>query len=290
LDVWVEPDAGEKPFVDVLAKAKTNIRVMVYLMGYGGILTTLEQKAKAGVKVQVILDASQINTNQKYMDMLTAAGAQVHWSDPSFTYMHAKVFVVDDAEAVISTGNYSLSQMKKERNYAARDTDPADVETLTALFDADWNKKAPDLKCTRLLVSPVNARQRLLDLIGSAKKTLDIESMQFADKDVRMAVAARHAAGVTVRVLLADPSWITTNADAAQFLMMNGIEARYLLSPTVHVKAIDVDGERAYLGSENLSYTSLTKNREVGVVTLEADDLMLMGTTFDKDWAAATAF
>jgi phosphatidylserine/phosphatidylglycerophosphate/cardiolipin synthase-like enzyme len=290
LQVWAEPDAGQAPFVDALSTAKTSIRVMVYEMGFGQILTTLEQKAMAGVAVRVILDLSQQSINQKYFDQLTAAGAQVEWSDPAFTYMHAKTIVIDDAIAVISTGNYLASQMAKERNYVARDEDPADVAVLAALFDADWARVAPDLSCTRLLVSPVNARQRLLDLIGSATQTLDIESMQFADTEVRSAVVARKDAGVAVRVLLADAGWITANTAAATFLKQNGIPVRYLISPEVHVKAMAVDGQRAYLGSENLSYTSLNKNREVGVIAFEPDVLQTMSSTFEKDWAAATAF
>lgn len=290
LQVWAEPDAGQPPFVDALATAKASIRVMVYEMGYGSILDTLVQKAHAGVAVRVILDVSKQSINQKYFDQLTAAGAAVAWSDPQFTYMHAKAIVVDDAVAVISTGNYLASQMAKERNYVARDEDPSDVASLAGLFDADWKKAAPDLSCTRLLVSPVNARERLLAFIASATSTLDIESMQLADTDIRAAVLARQNAGVAVRVILADTGWVSSNAAAATFLTQNGIAARYLVSPAIHVKAIAVDGARAYLGSENLSWTSLNKNREVGLIAYEPDVLQTMGVTFEKDWAAATPF
>lgn len=290
VSISLGPEEGDTPFVESLSKAKTSIRVMVYMMGYGGILDTLKQKAGAGVSVRVILDVSQIDVNQKYFDALTAAGAEVRWSDPGFKYMHAKAFVVDDAEAVISTGNYSLSLIKKERNFNATDADPADVATVAAIFDADWDKKSPDLSCTRLLVSPVNARERLLDLIGSATSTLDIESMQFADTEVREAVAARAMAGVSVRVLLADPAWIDANADGAAFLAAKGIPARYMVSPGVHVKAIVADGARAYMGSENLSWTSLEKNREIGLIVLEADGVKTMHDTFESDWGKATSF
>ena len=290
LQVWAEPDAGQTPFVDALATAGTSIRVMVYEMGYGSILDTLLQKAKAGVAVRVILDVSKQSINQKYFDQLTTAGAKVAWSDPQFTYMHAKAIVVDDAIAVISTGNYLASQMAKERNYVVRDEDPADVASLAGLFDADWTRAAPDLSCTRLLVSPINARERLLALIASATTTLDIESMQFADTEVRAAVLERKNAGVAVRVILADTGWVSSNDAAATFLTQNGIAARYLVTPAVHVKAIAVDGARGYLGSENLSWTSLNKNREVGVIAYESDVLHTMGATFDQDWAAATPF
>jgi cardiolipin synthase len=289
-EVAVLPDAGEAPFVTALASAQSSIDVMVYQMGYGGVLDTLTSKAKAGVAVRVILDVAQKSVNQKYMDALIAAGAEVQWSDPGFTYMHAKVILVDGTVAVISTGNYLKSYMLKERNFVVTDRDPWDLSNLVSLFEADWLRMSPMLDCTRLLVSPINAKSRILSLIEGAQSTLVIESMQLADSSVRNAVAARKAAGVDVRVLLASPSWIDSNQSAAEFLASNGIPARFLSSPSVHVKAIVADGARAYTGSENLSYTSLTKNREVGVVMTEAPAVAAIASTFDKDWANATPF
>jgi phosphatidylserine/phosphatidylglycerophosphate/cardiolipin synthase-like enzyme len=290
LEVAALPDAGAAPFVSVLSRAKRTIRVMVYEMGTGPIIDTLEAKARTGVKVQVILDIGQQSTNQKYMDALKAAGADVIWSDTRFQYMHAKTLIVDESEAVISTGNYAAFRMNMERNFVVRDADPADVDVLVKLFDADFTRKDPNLTCTRLLVSPVNSKQRMLDFIQSAKTEIVIESMQLADNDVRDALAARKAAGVDIRVILADPGWISTNTEAASFLASQSIEARQMKTPAVHVKAVVVDSKVAYAGSENLSYTSLTKNREVGVLITEASNVALMHATFEKDWMTATAF
>jgi len=290
LEVSVLPDAGATPFVSVLARATKTIRVMVYELGTGPIIDTLEAKARAGVKVQMILDVAQMSVNQKYMDRLKAAGADVIWSDTAFQYMHAKVLVVDETEAVISTGNYAAFRMNIERNFAVHDSDPGDVDVLVKLFDADFARKAPELDCTRLLVSPVNAKQRLLDFVASAKTEIVIESMQLADDDVRNALAARRAAGVNVRVVLADTGWIPANADAATFLAAHDIEARQMKAPAVHVKAAVVDGQLAYAGSINLSWTSLTKNREVGLLVTEPANVTMMHDTFEKDWATATAF
>jgi phosphatidylserine/phosphatidylglycerophosphate/cardiolipin synthase-like enzyme len=56
------------------------------------------------------------------------------------------------------------------------------------------------------------------------------------------------------------------------------------------VKAIVVDGAAAYAGSENLSYTSLSKNREVGAIFDEPANDAAMQATFATDWASATPF
>jgi len=290
VEIVALPDAGEAPYVAVLQRATRSIRVFSYLMGYGGVLDALTAKAKAGVDVKVILDVGQ-DANKKYADLLTAAGAQVHWSDPQFPYMHAKVIVVDGAEATVSTGNYSKTySIDRERNFVAHLVDRDDVDDLVALFDADWERRAPDLTCTRLLVSPVNAKARLLALIAGAQRSLLIESMQLADDDMRAAIVARKQAGVDVRALLAAPSWIDANSAAATLLQRANIPARWMATPAVHVKALTVDGARAYVGSVNLSWTSLTKNREVGLLTDDAAAVRVVSDTFEKDWATATPF
>jgi cardiolipin synthase A/B len=290
IGMFAEPDAFEAPFVDVISKADHSIRVMIYLMGYGGILDALKAKAGEGKSVRVILDQGQQSINQKYYDALVAAGAEVKWSDPKFSYMHAKTLVVDESAMVVSTGNYLQSNLKAERNYVMQDRDPDDVASMVALFDADWQQSEPDLSCTRLVVSPVNARSRIEALIDGAGSTLVVESMQLADDGVRNAIAARKAAGVDVRVILADPAWIDANTDAAAFLASNGIPARYLTSPKVHVKSIVADGARLYAGSVNLSWTSMTKNREVGLIDADPQAVKVVVDTFEADWAVATPF
>jgi cardiolipin synthase A/B len=291
IEVAVTPEAGEAPYLAALQGAQHSIDLQVYLMGYGGILDQLKAKAAAGVDVRVILDVAKIDTNQKYFDMLIAAGAHVKWSDDRFVYQHSKFFVVDNEVAVISTGNFSKSySIELERNHVATDRDPADLADLRAMFDADWAGAGATLAmpCTRLLVAPINARERILALIGSAQSTLEIESMQFGDSAVRAAVKARVLAGVAVRVLIADANWISANTYAAQYLEDLGVPVKWI--PHLHTKVMVVDGERAYLGSENLSSNSLDNNREVGLIVTDASSITPIATTFESDWIAGTPF
>ncbi|HEY5923763.1 MAG TPA: phospholipase D-like domain-containing protein [Kofleriaceae bacterium] len=291
IEVVATPEAGEAPYLSALEDAQTSIDLQVYLMGYGGILDQLEAKAQTGVAVRVILDRAKIDTNQKYFDQLTLAGVQVKWSDDFFVFQHSKFFIVDGEVAVISTGNYSKSfSIERERNHVATDRDPADLADLRAMFEADWAGTGSTFKmpCTRLIVAPINARERIIDLIESAQSTLEIESMQFADPAVREAVKARALAGVATRVMLADANWITANAYAAQFLEDLSVPVKWM--PHMHTKVIVVDGARAYLGSENLSSNSLDNNREVGVIVTDPSELAPLTATFETDWAAGTAF
>ena len=283
------PEAGEAPYVAALSPAQTSISVEIYEMGYGAILDTLKAKAMAGVKVRVIFDHAEISVNQKYYDMLATAGAEVKWSDPKFVYQHAKFFVVDGQVAVMSTGNFSKTySIDLERNFVATDRDPADVLDLVTLFEADWAGVDPAMACTRMVISPINSRQRVMDVITGAQHTLTIESMQFQDSAVRSAVANRIAAGVDVRVMLADASWITANASAATVLKNLGVTPKWI--PHLHTKVVVADGVRAYVGSENLSSNSLDHNREVGVILTDASSITPLVDTFEKDFAIGTSF
>jgi cardiolipin synthase len=288
-EIFATPEAGEQPYIAALMPAQSSIDVMIYEMGYGAILDTLKAKASAGVAVRVLFDQSEKSVNQKYYDQLAAAGAKVQWSDPKFTYQHAKFFVVDRAVASISTGNYSKDySIDLERNFVATDRDPADVGDLVALFEADWTGATPAMTCTRMVISPINSRSRVIDVINSATQTLVIESMQLADSAVRAAIAQRLAAGVRIRVMIADVGFVSANAQAATFLKGLGLAPRYI--PHLHTKMIVADGARAYVGSENLSQTSLDHNREVGLVVTDLSSIEPLVTTFEHDWGLGTEF
>lgn len=265
---------------------------MVYMLGQDGIFDVLKERAAAGVDVRVILDGNAKRAfNTPAFDALAAAGVEVKWSDPKFAFMHAKSFVVDKKVAMIATGNFPKGFIADERNYVARDPDAADIRVLSAIFDADWNGTSPNVTCTRLLVSPINAKERLLDLIGSAKTSVLVESLALSDRDVIAAIIDRKRAGLDVRVLLADPMWDKSgnNAVTAKKLDARGIPTKMIPKSRmlVHVKSILVDGDRAYLGSENLTANSLTNNREVGLVLSDKPALQTMTTTFEGDFASA---
>ncbi|APR84330.1 Cardiolipin synthetase [Minicystis rosea] len=290
LDILVEPDDGEAGIVAVIAAAQRTIRVMAYQIGPGHVLDALAQQVRAGREVRLLLDASPLSHNENRLALLRAAGLDLRPASPRFEHTHAKVIIADDTAAVISTGNFVEQQAQGSRNYAAIDRDPEDLASLLAIFDADWDLRLTDQRCARLVIAPDNARAQITHLFASARHTLDIESMELADDELRNIIAARRAAGVRVRVVLADPRWVSANQDAAAFLAEHGIRARYLTSPGVHAKAAVVDGTTAFIGSINFSYTSLNRNREVGVIVEEPQNVARIKDTIARDFQAATPF
>jgi phosphatidylserine/phosphatidylglycerophosphate/cardiolipin synthase-like enzyme len=198
--------------------------------------------------------------------------------------------IIDKKTAVILSGNFNALAVKTtgggERNYGFVDRDPDDIADLQAIYEADWTGgPEPDLSCTRLVVSPINSGQRILDHVKSATATLDIEVLYLDQTDLRSEIVAASQRGVAVRILLSDPVKNPQNTAALAFFKDQGIPARLFTTNYLHAKMIQADGI-ALVGSENMSTTSWTKNREVGALVFEPEAAAKIKTQYDADWAA----
>jgi phosphatidylserine/phosphatidylglycerophosphate/cardiolipin synthase-like enzyme len=185
--------------------------------------------------------------------------------------------------------------MSQERNYGMVDTDAEDIADVQAIFDQDFalakgeSPAPPNLDCTRLIISPNNAKVRLLTFLQGVTKTLDVEALYITDVNVRNAVGAAKARGATVRVILEDPSDQSQNADTTTYLTAQSIPVKYAESAQfyLHAKMMIGDGV-AFVGSQNFSTSGLTTNREMGALVFEPDQVATIQTQYDADWNVTT--
>jgi len=70
-------------------------------------------------------------------------------------------------------------------------------------------------------------------------------------------------------------------------LTASGVDIRLSSSLYIHAKLIVADGERAFIGSQNLSATSLDQNRELGIIVDDPVNLSRLTRTFAIDFRAA---
>ena len=286
-EVFVGPTGLEARLAGHIDAATSSLDVMMYLFTVDALADRVIAARQRGVEVRVLLDPDH-EGNPDVRAQLTGAGVPVRDAPARFEFAHAKYLLVDGDTAVITSANFNYGAMDGERNYGAVVADPDDVADLAAVFDADWAGAAdPDLACTRLLVSPVNSRSRVIALIAAADATLDLSVIYLSDSSVRTAVIQAHDRGVGVRVILADPADFTENATTAETLRNQGIEVRFLRTIDLHAKLVIADGT-ALVGSQNLSPTSLSDNREVGVLVTEPAPVGTLRAQLDADWAAAT--
>jgi phosphatidylserine/phosphatidylglycerophosphate/cardiolipin synthase-like enzyme len=282
-EVLVLPNGIENRLVSEIDAAVSSVDVACYQFSRQPIINALINAKNRGVTVRAVLDADQyVNGNTK--SQLLGAGIEVHDAPAEFNHYHSKFLVIDGQKLVLISGNFNDYSMFGERNYGVVSTAWDDVADLLAIFDRDFGGSSLDLSCTRLVVGPENSLDRIDDLIGGAAQKLDLASMYISDNGIMNAIKARKAAGVTVRVLLANPAWIDENVQTAQELAAAGIPAKYYTNLDLHAKLILTESA-AYVGSTNLSYNSLNNNRETGVMVTEPEGLQVITSQYETDWA-----
>jgi phosphatidylserine/phosphatidylglycerophosphate/cardiolipin synthase-like enzyme len=119
----------------------------------------------------------------------------------------------------------------------------------------------------------------------TAQHTLDIEVLYLDHPDVRAAIVDRAQHGVAVRILLSDPNKNPQNTATEAYFKGENIPTKLLIANYLHTKMIQADGV-AMVGSENMSITSLTKNREVGALLAETAPAAMVHAQYELDWAA----
>ena len=289
-EAFAGPAGLQARLVGLIDSAQATLDVQMYLFTVRPLADRIVAAKARGVTVRVILDPDEAG-NAAVMPTLDAGQIAVRQATKLYPYSHAKYLVIDGTTAVIMSMNFNGDAMSNERNYGIVDRDPEDVADLGAIFTMDWaaagNESAvpADLGCTRLVVSPDNARVRILELIGSATTTLDVEAMYVSETTVRNAIGAAKARGVSVRVMLEDVT-SAENSSTAAYLKTQGIPVHDVTNQFfLHAKLIVADGV-AFVGSQNFSTSGLTKNREVGALVFEPAATAVITEQFTTDWAA----
>lgn len=288
-EIFIGPDGLEARLLGLIDGAESELWVMMYLITVDSFVDAFIAAHQRGVSVRVLLDGEH-RGNVEARGVLERAGVPVRSAPGQFFHAHTKALLIDGETAVIMSANLAFSSMSDERNYGVVDRDPEDVADLRAIFESDWSDEGyPELSCTRLVVSPINSRSRMLAHISNATETLDVAAFYIADESVQNAIINRSRAGVAVRILLADSRSMSENTQTAEYLQDMGIPVRFMTDVQLHAKLVMVDGV-PFVGSQNLSYTSLNDNREIGLMVAESAPATAVVEQFELDWQRGVPF
>jgi phosphatidylserine/phosphatidylglycerophosphate/cardiolipin synthase-like enzyme len=284
--IIVEPSDDAAALVQAIRGAKQSVHMTMYLLTSTAVMDALIAQKKAGLDVKVLLNQnfpSASGTNASSYPTLQSAGVDVKWASPGFTYTHEKAVILDGKEAWIMTMNTTQSSPTANREYLAVDDDPADVAEAEGIFEYDFG--GPSYSPSgRLVVSPNNSRSKLTALLDLAKTSIDMEAEELTDMGLVAALTGAADRGVAVRVVLADAQSTTQAATLKQ----HGVKLAAFSQYYVHAKAAVVDGQYAYVGSENFSAGSLGYNRELGVLFDTASEVHKVAQTTASDFAGGS--
>ncbi len=290
--LFVEPEDGRAPVLSAFADAQKTLRVVMYLITDPDIIQALKDTAARGVDVRLLLELNPYggsSQNALIARELKQAGITVRWDPRTIRYLHQKTIIVDEAYALVMTGNFTTSAFTANREYIVRTDRPEDVAEIIATFEADWARQPVEHANPRLAWSPENAREFLLRLIDEAQETLDIEHQNMQDEEVVDHLVAAARRGVRIRHITTPnyPLEEDTDEPGRERLRQAGAQVRYLDDPYVHAKVILVDGRAALVGSINLTSNSLDFNRELSILIDEPAPVQRLAQQFEADWAKA---
>ncbi len=290
-----EPDQGLTPVYNLIGSAKNTLDMTMYGLTDTQAEQLLAQAGASGVKVRVILDQNlEKSNNTAAYNYLAAHNVQVHWANPKYSATHQKTIIVDASSAAIMTLNLTSQYYSTSRDFAVIENDPNDVAAIEATFNADFSNGAiepPD--GDDLVWSPTNSQSVILSVINSAQHSLLVENEEMGDSNVVNALVSAAGRGVLVQVAMTN----TRNAYSAEFsqLVAAGVEVSTYASNAplyIHAKVILADygsaGAQVFIGSENFSSASLTRNRELGLTTSDPAIMPSIYGTLARDFNSGT--
>jgi cardiolipin synthase A/B len=296
LRLLTEPGAGIGPIYKLITGARHSVDLTMYELADSAAEADLAADAARGVDVRVLLDRHlEKSANTSAYDYLSAHHVHVRWAPAGTTY-HQKTLTVDGATSVVMTLNLVARDYSGTRDFAVIDTGHADVAAIVATFNADFAGRAiTPSDGADLVWSPTNAKASVLSVIDGAKHTLAVEDEEMDDPAVTAALAATARRGVHVTITMtADSEWdqaFTELARAGAHIRLYRDVSSVLY---IHAKAIVADagrsGQRVLVGSQNFSVASLGYNRELGILTSNAQIVAAISATLAHDYAGAAAY
>lgn len=132
--VYFSPGAScTAAIVRELGNAESSIHLQAYSFTSQGIAKALVEAEKRGVKVVVILDASNRTRNYSAADFLVHEGIEIY-IDSRHAIAHNKIIIIDNATVI--TGSFNFTKAADQKNAENLLVIP-DVE-IAAKYEQNW--------------------------------------------------------------------------------------------------------------------------------------------------------
>ncbi|MFN4290688.1 MAG: phospholipase D-like domain-containing protein [Permianibacter sp.] len=316
---------GLQALVELLESATREIDVSVYILRADKtgrrVVELLAQKARAGVKVRVLVDGvgSWLLSNRA-LRQLRQHGGELAVFHPLLKSLltgrgglrnHRKLVVIDQHAAWTGGANLAqeyfarLRKQKPWRDLVAVVRGPA-VHELVSIFHSDWQYATGQKTAVTHFETAVGGTgsailqvlpsgpdvedEPLLDAvltaIYNAERKITILSPYFVpDDSVQFALESALRRGVQVKIILPRRS-DNLLVDAARklalsSLLRHGLNLRAIHGRMMHAKAMIVDDTLAVIGSANFDYRSFFLNYELSLVLHDRDSVAALQQWID---------
>ena len=275
MKLLVQPDDGVAPLLEAIEGAKSSIDLYIFRLTYPAVERALADAVSRGVVVRTLiahLNGSGEDALRKLELRLLGLGATVSRTDEDLLRYHGKMMIVDRRTLYVLGYNFNRKDIERSRSLGVS-TQQADlVGEALRLFQADFDRKVYTPGLDRFVVSPLNSRAALLELIEGAREQLLIYDSRLSDNQMQKVLERQAMKGVEVRVI----GKVEKN--------LREVAVRKYGADRLHVRAIVRDGERVFIGSQSLRRAELERRREIGIIFDDRRIAEQIAAIFDGDW------
>ena len=279
--------------MEAIESARKSLRIKLFALSDPGILESLIEAHKRGVKIRVMLNPARRSgeiQNKGSRSVLSAAGIDVLDTNPAFEVSHEKSMVVDDRMALIGSLNWEPENFETTRDYAVTTMAAREVKEIVDCFEADWARQPFEPPSPSSLIwSPGTSRQHFAQLIDSARQSLYVQNERYQDAVILEHLVRAKLRGVKVHVMTR-PSHslraekLVEGVGELRIMEDVGIGIRKLKHLKLHAKMLLVDKSRAIIGSINLTTGSFDKRRELAIQVKETEIVNRLWSVVREDW------
>jgi cardiolipin synthase len=290
----VLPDDSGKPIVDAMKSATKSLRIKMFTFSDPALIDAVIATHRRGVAVRIMLNPARRNgvqENRETRIILTEAGVKVMDSNPKFDLTHEKSMVIDDKTAYVKSLNWQTKNLTVTRDYAVVTAHKHEVGEIIDCFEADWNRTvfSPG-NHSHLIWCVGNGRQRLGQLIDESKRSLWLQNERFQDSVMIEHLVRAARRGVEIRVMARPPhklkrEQMNEGVSGLRILQDVGVKIHRLRHLKLHAKLMFADGNRAIIGSINLSPGSFDTRRELAIEVNDEQVTSRLNDIVRHDWA-----
>ena len=276
MKLLVQPEDGPAPVLEAIEKAERGIDMYVFRLTYPKLERAIADAVARGVAVRALIahiNGSGEASLRELESRLLGIGVTVSRTDEDLLRYHGKMMIVDDAVLYVLGYNFTRRDIDRSRSLGLVTTQKDLVTEAKRLFDADFDRKTYTPKLETFLVSPLNSRASLLELLESAEEQLLIYDSRLTDNMMQRVLERRALAGVDVRVI------------GKVEKRLRGVQVASYAGNRLHVRAIVQDDRRAFVGSQSLRRPELDRRREIGVITDDSGIVKGITKIFEADWS-----
>ena len=258
--VWVPASSVSSTALSLLASAQHSVVLDMYELGNPALVAALVADHVRGLRVQVILDATE-SQSATAGRVLAAAGVPVRWDHVPHGIDHVKLLTIDGRQTLLGGVNWGSGSSYTTDGDVLLPQDP----TASGYFASAWATLGGHRSLSPEGMGAWSGSAigtQLAALLGHATRSVEVAANYLTSWTVQDALAAAAQRGVTVRVVMNPTAYGAKGA--AAWLTAHHIAVRWApTTPYLHAKILIVDGRTLWIGSSNFSYHGLSVNQEL---------------------------